>query len=156
MPHLAYIGLGSNLGDREATIDAAVRMLRSDPRVSGVRHSGWQETEPVGGPADQGWYLNGAVEVATDLEPEQLLDLLQSIEAALGRQRQVRWGPRTIDLDLLLFDDRVIDLPGLQLPHPRMAERRFVLAPLVEIAPGAIHPLLRLSVADLLRRLDQP
>lgn len=153
MLHRACIGFGSNLGDRSATIRAAADELRAAPGVQSVRRSSMHETDPVGGPPGQPAYLNAAAVVETTLSPRELLDRLLEIERQLGRQRRERWGPRTIDLDLLLYDDRVIDEPGLTVPHPRMHERRFVLEPLVEIAPDMIHPVLRATVRELFDRL---
>ncbi len=147
-----FIGIGSNLGDRAANIAAAVARLGELPGTELVKMSSLIETEPVG-PMAQGRFLNGAVELETTLEPRVLLDGLQGIEAVRGRVRAERWGPRTIDLDLLLYDDRVINAPGLQVPHPRMAEREFVLAPLAEIAPNAVYPLSGKSVGELLADL---
>ncbi len=151
MQHTAYIGLGSNLGDRAATLARAVEMLRQSPGVESVEVSSLYETAPMGGPSMQGLYLNAAAAVRTSLAPEPLLDLLLSLEVSLGRERRERWGPRTIDLDLLLYDERVIQTERLTLPHPRMHDRRFVLEPLAELAPGAVHPVLRRTVTELLR-----
>lgn len=136
MPDVRYaIGVGSNLGDRRANIAEAARLLEADGTVRIVSRSALHETEPAGGPAGQGAFLNGAWVVETALGPHQLLALLQRIETACGRTRAVRWGPRTIDLDLLLADDgRRVASAVLELPHPRLLERPFVLAPLREIA----------------------
>jgi 2-amino-4-hydroxy-6-hydroxymethyldihydropteridine diphosphokinase len=122
-----------------------------------VARSRWHSTKPVGGPPGQDDYLNGAVLIETTLEPLVLLRQVRQIETQFGRQRQteVRWGPRTLDIDLLLYDDRVVDTPELEIPHPRMAERRFVLEPTVEIAANWVHPVRKTSLAELLRRLDQ-
>jgi 2-amino-4-hydroxy-6-hydroxymethyldihydropteridine diphosphokinase len=152
--HIAYIALGANLGDRDASIRAAGELLRQTPGVSSVILSSLYETEPVGGPAGQPTYLNAAARVETDLGARELMDVLLNTEAALGRQRIDKWGPRTIDLDLLLFDDAVINTPDLTVPHPRMHERRFVLHPLVEIAPDVVHPVLKQSVLELLRKVS--
>ncbi|MFO0953516.1 MAG: 2-amino-4-hydroxy-6-hydroxymethyldihydropteridine diphosphokinase [Isosphaeraceae bacterium] len=155
MPPLAFIGLGSNLGDRRAVLDEAVAALS---RIEGSRLesvSSYWETPPVGGPSGQRAFLNAAAALTTDLAPEDLLRRLHEIEAAAGRVRTVRWGERTLDLDLLLYGDRVIDEPGLQVPHPRMAIRRFVLEPLYEIAPKAVDPATSRTVSDLLANLDR-
>jgi len=138
----AFIGLGANLGDRSATLSAALDRL---DRVEGIRvvtRSSFHETAPVGGPAGQPMYLNAAAKLETTLEPHALLSVLQQIELEFGRQRLERWGPRTLDLDLLLYDSLVIETPELTLPHPLMHERPFVLAPLAEIAPEGHSQLL--------------
>jgi 2-amino-4-hydroxy-6-hydroxymethyldihydropteridine diphosphokinase len=138
---IVLISLGSNLGDREANLRGAITALNHAPRTTVRQVSSFHETEPVGGPPDQGMFLNAVAVLETELDPLSLLRRLQEIEARFGRQRTVRWGERTLDLDLLLFDDRIIDTPELCLPHPRMRTRRFVLEPLVEVAPGAIDPV---------------
>ena len=140
MNALALIGLGSNLGDRRATLLRAIEELNATPGVSVVKVSSFHETEPVGGPPGQGPYLNAAACIETTLEPPALLHRLQEIEARNGRVRTVRWGERTLDLDLLLYDDRIVETPELTIPHPRMADRRFVLEPLAEIAPEPSIP----------------
>jgi 2-amino-4-hydroxy-6-hydroxymethyldihydropteridine diphosphokinase len=154
MATLALIGLGSNLGDRKAHLDAAVAALsaRSDCLLRAV--SSYHETTPVGGPTGQGDYLNAAAAVETALEPLALLRVLQQIEYQEGRVRSVRWGARTLDLDLLLFGDRAIATPELTVPHPLMASRRFVLAPLAEVAPEAVDPVTGRTVAAMLASLD--
>jgi 2-amino-4-hydroxy-6-hydroxymethyldihydropteridine diphosphokinase len=147
----AYIGLGSNLGDREATLRRAVELLAGEEGIDVVAVSTLRETEPVGF-ADQPRFLNGAVIVETDLEPRDLLERLLAIERALGRERTgQRFGPRTVDLDLLLYGSRVVDEPGLTVPHPRLAERRFALEPLHELASELALPDGR-RIGDLLRR----
>jgi 2-amino-4-hydroxy-6-hydroxymethyldihydropteridine diphosphokinase len=148
----AYIGLGSNLGQREETLRAALVELEHVDGVEVTAVSSLWETAPVGGPP-QGDYLNAAAQVRTCLAPEELLRALQGIEARFGRERGARWGPRTLDLDLLLYADAVVSTPDLQVPHPRMHERLFVLGPLCEIAPEARHPVLGRSAAELLTRL---
>ena len=135
----AYVGLGSNLGDRMATLDAAVRALDADRLTHVMAVSHVYETEPVGGPP-QGMYLNAVAVLETDRDPRDLLDLLQATEAGLGRRRGERWGPRTLDLDLLLYDGPPIDSPELTVPHPRAKERAFVLVPLVDADPFARFP----------------
>ena len=152
----AFIALGSNLGDRRAFLDAALARLRLQPGVEVVSISTYHETEPVGGPAGQGVYLNAVAVVRTSLNPLQLLRVLQGLENQLGRVRAERFGPRTIDLDLLLYGTEVMQTDELTVPHPRMHERRFVLEPLVEIAPLAVHPGLQSTAKDLLERLQQP
>ena len=127
----AYLGLGSNLGDRLANLQRAVDLLgERGPRV--LRSSRVYETDPVGGP-EQPDYLNAVVDAETELEPRGLLDACLAVEAALGRVRAERWGPRVIDVDLLTYDDREVGEPGLEIPHPRMHERAFVLVPLLEL-----------------------
>jgi 2-amino-4-hydroxy-6-hydroxymethyldihydropteridine diphosphokinase len=152
MPSLppVLLGLGSNLGDREANLARARRRL-GERGFRILRESALYETEPVGGPP-QGPFLNQVVAGETALDPHRLLAACLEIERELGRVRAVKDGPRSIDLDLLFFGDRVLDTPQLVLPHPRLHLRRFVLAPLAEIAPELSHPRLRASAAELLRR----
>jgi 2-amino-4-hydroxy-6-hydroxymethyldihydropteridine diphosphokinase len=144
---LAYVGVGSNLGDREGTIRAAVAALPGVVAVSELR-----ETDPVG-VTEQPAFLNGAVALETRLSPRDLLEALLAVERDLGRERRERWGPRTIDLDLLLYGGQTIDEPGLTVPHPRLHERRFALEPLAELDPELVVPG-RGTVADLLAELD--
>ena len=153
MSATVYIALGSNLGDRRASIDAAIARLDAVPGVRVTRRSSLYETAPVGGPAGQGSYLNAVVEATSTLGPDDLLARLQVIEADLGRVRTERDGPRTIDLDILLHGDAVLDSPQLTLPHPRLHERLFVLDPLAEIAPGVVHPTVGQTVSKLRFRL---
>ncbi len=152
----AYIGLGSNLGDRCATLDAAVAALGRIGGITVAAVSRYHETEPVGGPPGQGLFLNAAAALVTTLSPLGLLRELQNVETLLGRVRTVHWGPRTLDLDLLLFGERVIDSPVLTVPHPHLMGRRFVLEPLAEIAPDAWHPVAGCTIKELLTRLDSP
>jgi 2-amino-4-hydroxy-6-hydroxymethyldihydropteridine diphosphokinase len=148
----AFIALGSNLGDRERTIEQAVALLRGHPAIEVLAESSLRETEPWG-PVAQPAYLNGAVEIETTLEPRALLGVLLDVERRLGRVREERWGPRTIDLDLLVYGDAVLDEPGLTLPHPRLHERAFVLEPLHELDPALVVPG-RGTVAELLGALE--
>ena len=131
-----FLGLGSNLGDRPANLGKAVERLQTNG-IEIVRTSACYETAPVGGPQGQGKYLNAVIEVRSSLGPGALLDLCKQIERQLGRQPAVRWGPRLIDIDILIWGDRVIDEPDLKVPHPEVANRAFVLVPLDEIAPAS-------------------
>jgi 2-amino-4-hydroxy-6-hydroxymethyldihydropteridine diphosphokinase len=135
----AYVGVGANLGERRATIERAVEQLRAHDDVEVVALSTLRETEPWG-PVAQPPFLNGVVAVETTLTARELLAILVGVEEVLGRVRVERWGPRTIDLDLLLYGADVIDEPGLVVPHPRIHERRFVLEPLAELDPGLVVP----------------
>ncbi len=157
---IAYVGIGSNLGDREATIRAALEALRSLPDTEVLAVSSWYETDPVGN-VDQPRFLNGAARLATGLDPATLLWNLHRIESSLGRVRTTPKGPRTIDLDLLLHGDRIESSATLVLPHPELHRRAFVLVPLVELDPLLVHPvtgetllahLARLGSADAVRR----
>jgi 2-amino-4-hydroxy-6-hydroxymethyldihydropteridine diphosphokinase len=153
MPRV-FVGLGSNLGDREGTLRAAVGRLRSLPETDVVAVSKLRDTEPVGS-LDQPRFLNGAVELETRLAPRELLAALLELERAFGRDRSAGppHGPRTLDLDLLLYDDREIEEPGLEVPHPRLHERGFVLQPLAELDPALEVPG-KGAVQALLARLD--
>ena len=148
----AFIGIGSNLGDRETHLRRALDLLAAEDGIEVVAVSGLRETEPVG-PVEQGPFLNGAVQVSTDLPPQQLLARLLDVEQRLGRVRDVRFGPRTIDLDLLVYGDETADEPGLTLPHPRLHERRFALEPLAELDPSLVVPG-RGPVSALLSELE--
>lgn len=143
----AYLGLGSNLGDRRAHLRAAIDAMAAVVAVSPV-----YETEPVGGP-DQDPYLNVVVELDTDLDARGLLELCQRAETAAGRVRVARWGPRTLDVDVLWVDGEIVDDDDLQVPHPRMWERRFVLAPLADLAPDLVPPALLEAATGAVRRV---
>ena len=148
----AYVGLGSNLGEREATLREALTRLGELDGVSVVAVSSFRETDPVGN-VDQPRFMNGAAEIQTSLGPRELLDRLLEVERSLGRDRsrEERWGPRTVDLDLLLYGDETVSEAGLEIPHPRLDERAFVLAPLLELDPE-----LRLPDGRALRDLHPP
>jgi 2-amino-4-hydroxy-6-hydroxymethyldihydropteridine diphosphokinase len=148
-----YVGLGSNLGDREGYLRRAVALLDADPEIDVLAVSSVRETDPVGF-VDQPRFLNAAASVETALSPQALLERLLAVEQALGRRRAGhRFGPRTIDLDLLLYGDEIVDEPGLTVPHPRLAERRFALEPLQELDPNLVVPG-RGPVLDLLAALQ--
>ncbi len=148
MTKTVYLGLGSNLGDRAENLAQAIAGLAT-AGVHVVRRSSLYATEPVGaGP--QHWFLNCVVEASTELMPRQLLRATQQVECDLGRRRSLRHAPRTVDIDILLYGASVVSLPDLEIPHPRIAERRFVLVPLREIAPSLRHPKLRRTIAELL------
>jgi 2-amino-4-hydroxy-6-hydroxymethyldihydropteridine diphosphokinase len=143
-----YLGLGSNVGDREEYIEQAVFLLEKNPNIEVTKRSTIYETEAEGG-GSQPPFFNGALEIKTKLAPHKLLDLLQEIEATLGREREIEWGPRTIDIDILLYGDEIVSDDKLQIPHPLMHERLFVLKPLREIAAQLVHPVLEKSIEAL-------
>lgn len=151
MPEIAYLSLGANLGQRQEQLRAALDRLAVLGRL--IATSSLYETQPVGVP-DQPWFLNCAVAVETNLSPERVLDSTLAIERAMGRERTRKKGPRNIDIDIVLFDQRIVDSPRLMIPHPAMHQRRFVLAPLAEIAPQARHPVLKKTVGELLAELS--
>src|ERR1051326_7349076 len=142
MPNIFYLSLGSNVGDRGQNLREAIQRLEAVGRVVSV--SSFYETEPVEF-TDQGWFLNCAVALETEIKPEELMMTLLQIERDMGRRRTRSKGPRNIDLDILLSDEVVVDAPELIIPHPAMHQRRFVLEPLVEIAPEAWHPVMKRS-----------
>lgn len=157
-PATAYVALGSNLGDRRAHLDAALQAIAELPGVAAVTPSPYYETAPVG-PQDQGPFLNAAARVETTLSPVALLEALLGLERRLGRpprEERRHWGPREIDLDLLLYGSAILDEPGLTLPHPRLHERWFVLRPLCDVGPDEIHPVLQRTMRSLLAELDAP
>lgn len=146
--HTAYIALGSNMGDTKGYLDMAVRMLRERRDCQVTKVSDYLVTKPYGG-VEQDDFLNGALELRTMLEPEELLEALHEIERAANRERKIHWGPRTLDLDILLYDDLILDTPDLHIPHVEMHMRDFVLIPLAQIAPWKRHPLTGKTVEEM-------
>lgn len=152
--HTAYIALGSNMGDRAGYLDGAVKQLLQDDDFKELKKSTWIETAPYGGVV-QDDFLNGVLKVQTLLSPSQLLNRLHDIEAAADRKREVHWGPRTLDLDILFYDDLVLDAEDLIIPHPDLQNRSFVLKPMCELAPFLRHPVLQKTVAQLWEKLEK-
>lgn len=152
--HRVYLSLGSNMGDRRAHLDLAVERLRQDPQTCVEEISTYIETAPVGG-VEQEDFLNAAVYIRTLRSPEELLALIREIETEQKRERKIHWGPRTIDLDILLYDDAVIQTKDLRIPHIEMANRMFVLEPMCEIAPYACHPLTGGTMLQLRQQLQE-
>ncbi len=151
---IAYIGIGSNLGDREKNIKKAISLLKKDKKIRLIRRSRIYETEPLGGPP-QGKFLNGVVKIKTEYPPLELLDRLKRIECLLGRRKgAIKWAPRTIDLDILLYGKCVIKNEDLTIPHPEIKKRLFVLKPLSEISPLFRHPLLKKTISQLLKKYE--
>ena len=147
-----YIGIGSNLGDREDNCLKAIELMR-ERGINVTKQSSPYETEPWG-LTGQPKFINMAVEAETSHSPRKLLEVLKEIEKEMGRTEAVRWGPRAIDLDILLYDDLILDEPDLKIPHPLMEEREFVLRPLCEIAPDVRHPVIGKTIRELLKKLD--
>lgn len=150
--HRAAIALGSNLGNSRQTLEAALAALGQLPGIAVEGRSAWYQTAAVGPPQPD--YLNGCALLRVSLTPEDLLAALLQTEAQFGRIRRERWGPRVLDLDLLLFDELILDRPTLQIPHPRMVERAFVLVPLAEVAPNWIEPISQKTIATLVQAVD--
>ena len=149
----AYIGFGSNIGDRLKHIQNAIHALSKTEGITLQEISSVYKTDPVGYEA-QGQFLNGVAAIQTNLSPHTLLPILKDIETAIGRQHRIRWGPREIDLDLLIYGDLRLQTEKLVVPHPEMHLRRFVLAPLAEIAPDLVHPVFQETIQTLLKRLE--
>ena len=153
MPHRAFIAIGSNLGDRKANYLEAIDRIQKLPGTRVVKQSSLYESEPLGDAKT--WFVNAVIEVETEVFAEELLKRLKAIETSMGRKRVrgKRWGSRVIDLDILFFNNEIIDKRNLKVPHPELHNRRFVLAPLSELAPQLIHPKLSRSVSELLAAL---
>ena len=145
------IALGSNLGDSQTTLNQSVEMIKEHPKIELIACSNWHQTKPVGPPQPD--YLNGCITISTSLSPEDLLTFLLDVEQKFGRERKLRWGARTLDLDLILHGDLVLETPNLQIPHPRMHQRGFVLVPLAEIAPEWVHPVQNMTIEQLKEKL---
>jgi 2-amino-4-hydroxy-6-hydroxymethyldihydropteridine diphosphokinase len=156
VPSTAYIALGSNLGDRELTLRTALARIGALDPIRVTKVSTFLENPAVGGPEDSPAFLNAAAEVQTELDALGVLNALLEVEQSLGRRRLEKWGPRTIDLDLLLFGDQIVHREGLTVPHPLMHHRDFVLRPLAEIAPRIVHPVLQKTIAELLADSVRP
>ncbi len=148
----AFIGAGANLGEPVRQIRQAQDALQKSPGIKFLGASSLYRTQPVG-PVEQPPFINAVFALECNVSPRELLALLLEIEQNMGRVRKERWGPRVIDLDLLFFGEEIIEEPGLEVPHPRLHERRFVLAPLAEIAPDFVHPVIKKSVSELLASL---
>jgi 2-amino-4-hydroxy-6-hydroxymethyldihydropteridine diphosphokinase len=151
--HTAFVALGSNIEPRIAYVESALNEVSAHPGIHIIKISSIYETQPVGGPEGQGPYLNAVMELAVHLSPHELLTALLAIETQLGRKRDIPWGPRTIDLDILLYDRLIIADEDLVIPHPLMHERRFVMQGLAEIAPEVVHPMIGMSAQTILENL---
>ena len=154
MGHIAFIGIGSNMGDKVRRCEDAISEILKVDRHTLLAKSSFYKTRPVGYTL-QDWFVNGVIKIETELEASDLLHSLKAIENQLGRLQTFRWGPRAIDLDLLLFDGTCIETPEVRIPHPRIQERQFVLVPLAEIDPDLLHPVLKKTVQRLLEDLSE-
>lgn len=154
MAHIAYIGIGSNVGDKAHQCKRAIAEVLKVDHHKLLAESSFFKTQPVGY-TSQDWFINGVIKIETEMEPLELFRVLKTIELKLGRTQTFQWGPRTIDLDILIFDDKEIETEELQIPHPRLHERQFVLIPLVEIDQNLVHPVLKKTVGKLLEDLKE-
>jgi 2-amino-4-hydroxy-6-hydroxymethyldihydropteridine diphosphokinase len=154
MGHIAYVGIGSNLGDKTEQCERAISKILNFDRHKLLAKSSFFKTQPIGC-TSQDWFVNGVIKIGTDLGPVDLLRALKTIESQLGRTKTFRWGPRMIDLDILFFDDTEMKTEDLQIPHPLLHERQFVLMPLVEIDRDLIHPVLKKTIGELLENLQE-
>ena len=154
MASTAYIGIGSNLGDSPSHCEAALSALDELPEIAIARKSSFYKTEPLG-LKNQNWFINAVIEIETSLTPEYLLDALLKIEQTIGRVRRKKWGPRVIDLDLLFYENIILKKPGLEVPHPEIANRSCVLIPMAEIQPDFFHPVFNRTIAQLIETIPK-
>jgi 2-amino-4-hydroxy-6-hydroxymethyldihydropteridine diphosphokinase len=155
MLHTVYIGIGSNLESPAKNCLDAIERLSARPELTLIARSSLYQSEPFG-ITDQDWFVNSVVQITTSLSPEELLRVCLSIEKEMGRTRTKKWGPRIIDLDILFYDDLILKQEGLEIPHPGIAERSFVLAPMNEISPDFVHPKLKKKIETLLEEIPNP